>query len=182
MSWQGDKVSTETTVFILAWIVCALVGADIGYAKKRLALGAVLGAGGGVIGVAIIACIRKKEQKSESGAAVPTAHHPRHRRRAIIVLSIVYGLLALLLLPWPMASFMAIFFFDSPIHNLGDEISRYLAAVAIWLYPVFYGIAVAVSLASLRKEKSLLVIGLPALLPLLSPLCLIVFFSLWGKK
>jgi MFS family permease len=173
-------VSTETIVFIFGWIVCALIGAAIGYAKKRLALGAILGVAGGLIGVAIIACIPKKEEKSEP--PVLTAHDLRHRYRAIIVLSIVYGLLGLLLLPWPIASYAAIFFFDAPIRSLGDEISRYLAAFAIWLYPVFYGIALVVSLASLRKKKSLPVITLPALLPLLPPLCLFVFLSLWGKK
>jgi hypothetical protein len=121
-----------------------------------------------------------KEVKTE--AAALTAHDLRYRRRAIAVLSVVYGLLGLLLLPWPIASFTAIFFFDAPMRSLGDETSRYLAAFAIWLYPVFYGIALVISLASLRKNKSLPVITLPALLPLLSPLCLLVFFSLWGKK
>jgi hypothetical protein len=114
--------------------------------------------------------------------AAVTAHDLRYRRRAIAVLSVVYGLLGLLLVPWPIASFMAIFFFDAPIRSLGDETSRYLAAFAIWLYPVFYGIALVISLASFRNNKSLPVITLPALLPLLSPLCLLVFFSLWGKK
>ena len=128
-------MSTGTTVFILAWSVCALLGAAIGYAKQRLLLGAILGAAGGLIGVAIIACIPKKEEKSEP--PVLTAHELRHRRRAIVVLSIVYGLLGLLLLPWPIASFTAIFFFDAPIRSMGDEISRCLAAFAIWLYPVF---------------------------------------------
>jgi len=82
----------------------------------------------------------------------------------------------------PIASFTAIFFFDAPIRSLGDEISRYLAAFAIWLYPVFYGIALVISVASLRKNKSLPVITLPALLPLSPPLCLLAFFSVWGKK
>ncbi len=107
---------------------------------------------------------------------------PLHRRRAIVVLCIVYGLLGLLLLPWPIASFTAIFFFDAPTRSLGDEISRYLAAFAIWLYPVLYGIALVGSLAFLRKKKSLPVITLPALLPLLSPIHLLAFFSLWGTK
>jgi hypothetical protein len=97
-------------------------------------------------------------------------------------LSIVYGLLGLLLLPWPIASFTAIFLFDAPIRSLGDEISRYLAVFAIWLYPVFYGVALVISLGSLRKKKSLAVITLPALLPLLVPLCLLAFFSVWGNK
>jgi hypothetical protein len=105
-----------------------------------------------------------------------------HRRRSIIVLSIVYGLLGLLLLPWPIASFTAIFFFDAPIRSSGDEISRYLAAFAIWLYPVFYGIALLISLLAFRKKKSPPLITLPALLPLISPLYLFVFFSLWGTK
>jgi hypothetical protein len=56
------------------------------------------------------------------------ANDLRHRRRSIIILSIVYGLQGLLLLPWPIASFMAIFFFDAPIRSSGDQISRYLAA------------------------------------------------------
>jgi hypothetical protein len=176
----ADKVSTETTVFILAWIVCALVGAAIGYAKNRLAFGAVLGAGGGLVGVAIIACIPKKEEKIEPTAL--TAHDLRHRRSSIAILGIVYGLFGLLLLPWPIASFTAIFFFDAPIRSLGDEISRYLAAFAIWLYPIFYGIALVISLTFFRKKKSLPLITLPALLPLLSPLWLLVFFSLWGKR
>jgi hypothetical protein len=121
-----------------------------------------------------------KDVKTES--APLTAHDMRYRRRAIAVLIVVYGSLGLLLLPWPIASFTAIFFFDAPIRSLGDETSRYLAAFAIWLYPVLYGIALLISLASLRKNKSLPVITLPALLPLLSPLYLLVFFSLWGKK
>jgi hypothetical protein len=111
-----------------------------------------------------------------------SADDPRHRRRAIVVLSIVYGLLGLLLLPWPIASFTAIFFFDAPTRSLGDEISRYLAAFAIWLYPVLYGVALVGSVACLRKKKSLPVITLPALLPLLSPLYLLVFFSQWGTR
>jgi hypothetical protein len=65
------------------------------------------------------------------------ANDLRHRRRSIIVLSIVYGLLGLFLLPWPIASFTAVFFFDAPVRSSGDEISRYLAAFAIWLYPIF---------------------------------------------
>jgi hypothetical protein len=157
-----------------------VVGAAIGHAKKRPVLGALLGAAGGIIGVAIIVCIPKKEEKSKP--PVLTAHDLQPRRRAIVILTIVYGLLGLLLLPWPIASFTAIFFFDAPIRSLGDEISRYLAAFAIWLYPVFYGIALVRSLASLRKNKSLPTITLPALLPLLPPLCLIAFFSVWGKK
>lgn len=111
-----------------------------------------------------------------------SADDPRHRRRAIVVLSIVYGLLGLLLLPWPIASFTAIFFFDAPTRSLGDDISRYLAASAIWFYPVLYGVALVGSLACLRKKKSLPVITLPALLPLVSPLYLFAFFSRWGTK
>jgi hypothetical protein len=86
-----------------------------------------------------------------------------------------------LILAWVVCA-LAIFFFDAPIRSLGDEISRYLAAFAVWLYPLLYGIALVISLAFVRKNKSLSVITLPALLPLLSPLCLVLFFSLWGKK
>jgi hypothetical protein len=112
----------------------------------------------------------------ENAEAEPKNQHETvHRGGSIIVLSIVYGLLGLLLLPWPIASFMAIFFFDAPIRSLGDEISRHLAAFAIWLYPVLYGIALLISLVALRKKKSLLVVTLPALLPLLSPLYLFAF-------
>jgi hypothetical protein len=121
-----------------------------------------------------------KEEKSEP--PVLTTHDLRHRHRSIVVLSIIYGLLGSLLLPWPIASFTAIFFFDAPIRSLGDEISRYLAAFAIWLYPFLYGIALVISLAFLRNKKSLPVITLPALLPLLSPLYLLAFFRLWGTK
>src|SRR5262245_25613949 len=110
----------------------------------------------------------------------PSADDTRHRRKAIVLLCIVYGLLGLLLLAWPIASFTAIFFFDAPTRSLGDEISRYLAAFSIWLYPVFYAIALVGSLTFLRKKKSLPVITLPALLPLLSPLYLLAFFSRWG--
>jgi hypothetical protein len=113
---------------------------------------------------------------------MPTTDDSRHSRRVIVVLSIVYGLLGLLFLPWPIASFTAIFFFDAPTRSLGDEISRYLAAFAIWLYPVFYGVALLISLLALRKKKSLPVITLPALLPLLSPLYLVAFFSRWGTR
>lgn len=121
-----------------------------------------------------------KEEKSESPILTP--HDLPHRHRSIIVLSTIYGLLGLLLLPWPIASFTAIFFFDGPIRSLGDEISRYLAASRIWLYPVFYAIAVVISFAFLRKKKSLPVITLRTLLPVLSPLYLLVFFRLQGTK
>lgn len=111
-----------------------------------------------------------------------SADDPRHGRRAVVVLSTVYGLLGLLLLPWPIASFTAIFFFDAPTRSLGDEISRYLAAFAICFYPVLYGVALVGSLACLRKKKSLPVITLPALLPLVSLLYLFAFFGQWGTE
>lgn len=60
-----QKMSIGTILFISAWMICAFLGAAIGYAKNRLALGASLGAAGGLIGVAIIACIPKKEEKKE---------------------------------------------------------------------------------------------------------------------
>jgi len=112
----------------------------------------------------------------------PSADDTRHRRKAIVLLCIVYGLLGLLLLPWPIASFTAIFFFDAPTRSLGDEISRYLAAFAIWLYPVLYGVALVWSLVCLRKNKSFPVITLPALLPLLSPPCIYWHFSADGAR
>lgn len=91
------------------------------------------------------------QNKFSSNERALQANDLRHRRRSIIILIIVCGLQGLLLLPWPIASFMAIFFFDAPIRGSGDEISRYLAAFSIWFYPVFYGIALLISLLAFRK-------------------------------
>jgi hypothetical protein len=126
-------------------------------------------------------CMHSKEGREERAASADGARSAAPRQMdcrleyCLWITRLAFAVVAL-------ASFTAIFLFDAPIRSSSDEISRYLAVFAIWLYPVFYGIALVRSLASLRKKKSLPVITLPALLPLLSPLCLIAFFSLWGTK
>ena len=78
---------------------------------------------------------------------------------------------------------------DRSLESFPDEaqspnrcLIRYLAAFSIWFYPVFYGIALLISLLAFWKKKSLSVITLPALLPLIPPLYLFAFWVCGVRK
>ena len=54
-----------------------------------------------------------------------------------VLQKIVFWLMLLPLLIWPVFSFVSVLFFDAPIQSTVDEVSRYGMVLTIWLYPLY---------------------------------------------
>jgi hypothetical protein len=85
----------------------------------------------------------------------------------------VFALTGVALLGWPVAAFVAIFIFDAPIRDAADEAFRYSMVGAIWGYPAFWGVGLALHRAALKQRK----IGAPLYWPMALPLVPIVYLT-----
>ena len=84
----------------------------------------------------------------------------------------------ILIAAWPIISFGAIFIFDAPMRSMTDEVSRYLFAFSIFLYPLIWNLARKKAEALLDDgDASLLkitgLVATPVLIPLLAFLALL---------
>ena len=78
---------------------------------------------------------------------------------------ITFWMFAAICLVWPIASFMVIFVFDSPIKGTWDLIFRYYMAFSIWLYPLFVLASYLSGRFSIKNKRNAI---LTSLIPMLS--------------
>lgn len=92
----------------------------------------------------------------------------------------VFALTGVALVGWPVAAFVAIFIFDAPIRDAADEAFRYSMAGAIWGYPVFWGVGLALHRNALKRRQLGAPLYWPIVLPLLPLLWLTIVFAFGG--
>ena len=64
---------------------------------------------------------------------------------------------------------MTAFLWDAPVKSGWDQFLRYFFTSSIWLYPLYYAIALTLSMVALRKKKSFTAIVSPAVIPVAVP-------------
>ncbi|MBX3737277.1 MAG: hypothetical protein KF715_11340 [Candidatus Didemnitutus sp.] len=109
-------------------------------------------------------------------ALPPLLPKPRGYR----VMQALFVVLALGLLVWPVAAFVAIFVFDAPIRGPLDEMVRYAMAFSVWGYPGFWGAGWALFRTAAKRGRSGMALAWPLVLPLAPVLILTTAFAFGG--
>ena len=99
------------------------------------------------------------------------------RPRGYRVTQAAFVVLALGLLGWPVAAFVAIFLFDAPLRGPLDEAVRYTMAFSVWGYPAYWGAGWALFRAAAKRGRRGLALAWPLALPLAPVLILAAAFA-----
>lgn len=105
------------------------------------------------------------------------AKSPSERRNETRTFRIVYGLLSLCLVVWPLAAFVVMFIFDAPVESRLDEVLRYSVLAAVWLFPLFFLAGFLLSRQAKQQGRGVPAILRGAIIPLL-PIAYVVI--LWA--
>ncbi len=97
------------------------------------------------------------------------------------VVYVIYVPLGLLLVAWPFF-FFTLFFVNVPIKDRADELLRLLLTCWTWFYPLLFWSGLRLSRQAVRKDKSLIAIVLPGILPMLGPLIIFGSFLYQSSK
>jgi hypothetical protein len=83
-------------------------------------------------------------------------------------------------LAWPFACFGAIFLLDAPFRGALDAITRFTAIGIILVFPALFALSWKIGHNAVRKDERMLRILWPTVLPLLSPIYMLLYFLVIG--
>jgi hypothetical protein len=98
-----------------------------------------------------------------------------------IVFFSVFGTIGFIgALAWPFAFFGAIFLLDAPFRGPLDAITRFMAIGIILVFPALFALGWKIGQNAVRKDERMLKILWPIVLPLLSPIYMLLYFLVIG--